>query len=304
VPPADGFLGASALTLSPRLGILILLGVATAFSANHLSARIAFDHGASVAAAVGVRASTAALVLLAMMRLQGIAVAIPRGLRGWAFLAGLLIASQSYCLYSAVALIPPALALLAFQTSPMLYVLVSWAMGKEAPRWSALPPMLLGLAGLALALDLRIDHLQARWSEIGAGVLWALASSVSMALVYYLNSHVLKAVDGRLRTFAMTSVTAVLVIAGGAAAHALTFPADITGWIGLAALTSFYCVAVISLFFVLPRLPATSTAALNFEPIALLGLAWIFLGHTVTPLQLVGALVTVGAIVWLGISKK
>src|SRR2546425_11880211 len=102
--------------LSPRLGIAILLGVATAFSANHLSARIAFDHGASVAAAVAVRASTAALVLLVMMRLQGIVLAIPRGLRGWAVLAGLLIASQSYCLYSAVARIPPALALLAFQT--------------------------------------------------------------------------------------------------------------------------------------------------------------------------------------------
>jgi drug/metabolite transporter (DMT)-like permease len=59
-----------------------------------------------------------------------------------------------------------------------------------------------------------------------------------------------------------------------------------------------------SLFFVLPRLAASATAALNFEPIALLGLAWIFLGQAVTPLQIVGALVTVSAIAWLGVAKK
>src|SRR5205823_10076764 len=162
--------------LSPGAGVLILLGVASCFASNHLCARIAFDHGASVVAAISVRATFTSLVLLVMMRLQGVRLAIPRELRGKTLLAGLLIASQSYCLYSAVALIPPALALLVFQVSPMLYVLLSWATGKEAPRWSALPPMLAGLFGLALALDLRLEQFQARWAEIGAGALWAFAS--------------------------------------------------------------------------------------------------------------------------------
>ena len=213
------------MQLSPRLGIAILLGVGVSFASNHLAARVAFDHGASVAAAVAVRASCTALILVALMQLQGVRLAIPGALRPWSLLAGLLIATQSYCLYSAVARIPPALALLVFQTSPMLYVLISWAMRKEAPRWRALAPMALGLAGLALALDLRLEHLQARWSEIGAGVLWAFASGSSMAVVYYLNTHVLKGVDGRVRTFAMTAVTATLVIVGGTAAHAIVFPA-------------------------------------------------------------------------------
>jgi len=289
--------------LSPRLGIAILLGVGCAFAANHVSARIAFDHGASVAAGVAVRATATAVVLLAMMRLQAVALAVPRGLRGWALLAGVLIATQSYCLYSAVARIPPALALLVFQTSPMLYVLLSWAMRKEAPRWSALAPMLLALAGLALALDLRAGALEARWGEIGIGVLWAFASGASMSVVYYLNGHVLKAMDGRVRTFVMTAVTAALAITAGAAAKVIALPADGTGWIGLASLTFFYCIALISFFVVLPRIPSTSTAALNIEPIALLLLAWILLGHTVTPLQIAGAFLTVGAIVWLGLSK-
>jgi drug/metabolite transporter (DMT)-like permease len=289
--------------LAPRLGVLILLGVASCFAANHLAARFAFDHGASVAAGVTVRATSTAVVMLLLMRLHGVALSLPRELRGKALLAGVLIASQSYCLYSAVALIPPALALLVFQTSPMLYVLLTWATGKEKPRLSALAPMLLALAGLALALGLAGGQLAARWTEIGSGVLWAFASGASMSVVYFLNANALKPLDGRLRTFVMTAVTALLVLAGGAAADKLAWPHDAIGWTGLACLTAFYCVAMISLFTVLPRVAVTSTAALNFEPIALLVLGWVFLGNSLTPLQIAGALLTVGAIVWLGLSK-
>jgi drug/metabolite transporter (DMT)-like permease len=99
-------------------------------------------------------------------------------------------------------------------------------------------------------------------------------------------------------------VTAVLVIVAGSAAGAQALPQDGTGWTGLALLAAFYCVAMMSFFFVLPRISSTSTAALNLEPIALFVLAWIFLGQSVAPLQLVGALLTVTAIAWLGVSKR
>jgi drug/metabolite transporter (DMT)-like permease len=289
--------------LSPGPAVLILLGVASAFAANHLCARIAFDHGAHVISAVSVRATFTALVLLVVMRWQGIGFSIPRELRGKTLLAGLLIASQSYCLYSAVALIPPALALLVFQTSPILYVLLTWALGKEPPRWSALAPMLLALVGLPLALNLRPAHLDADWAAVRAGVGWAFASALSMTVVYYLNANVLKSLDGRLRTCAMTTVTAVLVIVAGAATGTHMLPKDGAGWAGIVLLAVFYSIAMISLFFVLPRLPATTTAALNFEPIALLMLSWFVLGIGVAPLQIVGAVLTVSAIAWLSLIK-
>ncbi|HET9350137.1 MAG TPA: EamA family transporter, partial [Burkholderiales bacterium] len=189
------------------------------------------------------------------------------------------------------------LALLVFQTSPMLYVLLTWALGKEAPRWSALPPMMLALVGLALALNVRAaDHM-------AGGAAWAFASGLSMTVVYYLNANALKPLDGRLRTFAMTAVTAVLAIVLAGAAGAQALPRDGAGWTGLALLAVFYCIAMMLLFYVLPRVPPTSTAALNFEPIALLVLTWLLLDHTLSPLQIVGAFLTVGAIAWLGVKK-
>jgi len=289
--------------LSPGTGIVILCGVSAAFAANHVAARLAFDHGTTVAAAIVTRAAGTALVLFLLMRFQKVALALPRELRGAMLLAGVLVAVQSYCLYSAVALIPAALALLVFQTCPMLYVLLSWAMGKETPRPQAFVAMVLALAGLVLALNITPEKFAVQWSVLGAGASWAFGGAVSFAFVYYMNSHSLKGVDGRMRTFVMTAVTASIVLVAGGAMHKLQLPADTTGWTGLVLLTIFYCIAISSLFFVLPRLSAASTVALNFEPIAALVLAWIFLGQTIAPLQIAGAFVTVSAIAWLGVRK-
>ena len=288
--------------ITPGLGIVMLIGVASFFASNHLCARIAFDHGTSVATAVSVRATFTSLLLFVVMRVQGVRLAIPRELRGRMLLAGVLILTQSYCLYSAVALIPPALALLVFQTSPMLYVLLTWALGKEQPRLPALAPMLVALVGLAFALNVKPGSAGA--ANIPAGVAWAFASGVSMTVVYYLNANALKAIDGRLRTFAMTAVTASIVVIVATATGLQSLPKDGLGWMGLALLSCFYCAAMMLLFYVLPRVPATVTGAMNIEPIALLALTWVFLGYTVTPLQAMGAMLVVGAIAWLGLMKR
>jgi drug/metabolite transporter (DMT)-like permease len=87
------------------------------------------------------------------MRALGVSMALPRGTLLRALAIGLLIAFQSFCLYSSVALLPVALALLAFNTFPMLIALFTWASGGERPRTAALIAMPIALAGLALALD-------------------------------------------------------------------------------------------------------------------------------------------------------
>ncbi len=278
--------------------------IATTFGANHVAARVAFDHGASVAAAVSARSAFTALFLLGLLKFQRISLSMEKQTLWRALLVGALVATQSFCLYSAVARIPVALALLVFQTCPMLFVLLSWATGKETPRASALAPMPLALVGLALALDVRLGDLSG-FAELASGVAFALGAAVAFTLVLYFNAHWLKALDGRVRTFLMMAVTAALVLAGGASAGALAPPVDAAGWLGIALLTLLYGVAITSLFVVLPRLGgASSTVALNFEPIAVLAIAWLVLGQAVSALQVLGAFLVVGSIAWLGVSKK
>ena len=285
--------------------ILILLGVATTFGSNHVAARLAFDHGASVPTAVGVRSGMTALALLAFLRLQKVPLTVSPGMLARALFVGLLVAAQSFCLYSAVARIPVALALLVFSSCPMLYVLISWIAGGDRPPRVALFAAPIALLGLAFALDVRFTNLQGRLAEIGSGAAFALAAAFCFAFVMYFNVHWLKGLDGRLRTFMMMAVTASVVLGVGAAVGGLALPADGKGWLGLALLTVLYGSAITTLFVVLPRIESTAaTIGLNFEPIAVLLLAWFFLGQAVKPLQVLGAFLVVGAIAWLGTAKR
>lgn len=292
--------------LSPRLGIPLLMLLATVFAGNHIAARVAFDHGASVAAAVAVRSGATAIVMVALLQLQGIAIALPRATLVRGLGIGALVAVQSFCLYSAVAAIPVALALLAFNTFPMLFVLLTWAAGGEHPGRRALVAMPLALFGLVLALDIlgTLQGMAGRWAEIGAGVGWALGAATSFALVLFLTTRHLKDVDGRVRTLLTMGATAVLVGLAGAATGSLALPADGTGWFGLALLTVLYGSAITAIFTVVPRLASPSnTAALNFEPIAALAMGWLILGQGMAPRQLVGALIVVGAVIIIGARK-
>ena len=284
--------------LPPRLGIVILLVIAVTFGANHISARIAFDHGASVATGVLARSVATALVVLVLLKLQGVRVLLPRATFARAVVVGLTLAVQSFCLYSAVRLIPVALALLAFNTFPVLFALMSWAGGRGRPGRHAMIAMPVALVGLSIALDV--------WGKpIGAGVLWALAAGFAFALVLLLTELWLKEVDGRVRSMMTMGTTAVVVGIFGSAAGALQAPADATGWAGLALLSLLYGTAITSLFVVLPKLGGANNAVvLNFEPIAVLFMGWAVLGQTIAPLQVLGAFIVVGAIAWLGLTRK
>jgi len=72
----------------------------------------------------------------------------------------------------------------------------------------------------------------------------------------------------------------------------------------LAALTFLYGTAFTIMFTVLPRLGvAGNSAIMNVEPVFALVLAWAVLGQAIALVQLAGALIVVGAVVWLGLRK-
>ncbi|HQD49483.1 EamA family transporter, partial [Ottowia sp.] len=70
-------------------------------------------------------------------------------------------------------------------------------------------------------------------------------------------------------------------------------------------LTLLYGTGITILFTVLPRLGVVgNSAVMNVEPVFALVLAWLILGQAIAPVQVVGALVVVSAVIWLGTRKK
>ncbi len=288
-------------------GVALLLVIATTFAGNHIAARVAFDHGANVVTAVVFRSCGTALAVFALLLAFRIPLALPAPRLARAAVIGLVVAVQSYCIYSAVARLPVALALLTFNTYPIVFALMTWAAGVERPSPRAALSMLVALAGLALALDAvgGLDKLAARWEEIGTGVAFACASSLAFATVLFLNARWMHGVDGRLRSVLSMASCGVAAIAVAATTGAFALPADSAGWLGLTLLTLFYGSAITGLFMLQPRMRAVSDmTVLNFEPCAVLFFGWAILGQSLAPLQIAGALIVIGAIVALGTAKR
>jgi drug/metabolite transporter (DMT)-like permease len=287
-----------------------LLLIALMMGSNHVAARLAFNHGVDVATAVSFRSGvTAAVVgLLLLLRRPASLALNARHRRALPAIAA-LVGVQSLCLYSAVARLPVALALLAFNTYPLWTAL--WARvvygHRPAPRvLRAMPVMLLGLA---LALDVlgAASGLgaAAQWGQIGAGVAFALAAAATFGLALVLTQHEAGDLDGRLRTFTTMAGVGVLALAGVAWQGGFHLPAAAAGWWGLAALTFLYGTAFTIMFTVLPRLGVVANSAImNVEPIFALVLAWAILGQAIAPLQVAGGLIVVATVIWLGLRRS
>jgi drug/metabolite transporter (DMT)-like permease len=286
-----------------------LLLIAFMMGANHVAARIAFNNGVDVATAVVFRSAVTALVIVALLASQGVRVSFTARHKRMLPVVGLLIGIQSLCLYSAVARLPVALALLAFNTYPIWTAVWSWIVYKRKPEKSMLIAMPVILAGLALALDVlgAASGLgaQGQWARIGAGVAFALAAAGTFGLALVITQHEAGDVDGRVRS-ATTMATACLVaLAMVASQGGFHLPQAPAGWGGLAALTFLYGTAFTIMFTVLPRLGVVGNSAImNVEPVFALVLAWLILGQAIAPIQVVGALIVVGAVMVLGMRKR
>src|SRR6185369_13194929 len=209
-----------------------LLLIALMMGANHVAARIAFNNGVDVATAVVFRSAITALVLVVLLRLQRVRVRFTP--RHWQMLPaiGLLVGIQSLCLYSSVARLPVALALVITQ-------------------------------------------------------------------------HETTEVDGRVRTASTMSIAGLVALATVALQGGFHLPTASPGWWGLATLTFLYGTAFTIMFPVLPRLGVVGNSAImNVEPVFALALAWLILGQAIAPVQVIGALIVVGAVMALGMRKR
>ena len=286
-----------------------LLLIALMMGANHVAARIAFNHGVDVATAVVFRSAVTASVIVAILALQGVRVAFSARHKRMLPLIGLLIGVQSLCLYSAVARLPVALALLAFNTYPIWTALWARVVYGQRPERALLVAMPVILAGLALALDVfgAASGLGAsgQWARIGAGVAFALAAAATFGLALVITQHEAGDVDGRVRTATTMAIAGLVALTMVTAQGGFHLPDAAAGWAGLLALTFLYGTAFTIMFTVLPRLGVVGNSAImNVEPVFALVLGWLILGQSIAPVQVAGALIVVGAVMALGMRKR
>ena len=291
--------------LPRHIAVFILATLACSFAAGHIAARIAFDHDTGLLLAMLCRAGVTALALAALVLWRGDSLRMRRQTWAWQLLLGLLIAIQSFCIYSAVARIPVALALLVVNLAPIMLALLTWALG--GPRPTRRSALLMGmiLIGLLLALDVPTQlagqqAMDARWVE---GVSFGLTGAAVFAGALWVTEHKLSGMPGTVRsmlTLLVVFAASALAGAGGLLPGGMNLPNADNGWLALGCLVLLYGTAFSTLFILVTRLDiARNAPVMNMEPVAGLLFGWLILGQLLGGLQIVGGLIVVGGIVLL-----
>lgn len=301
----------AAPALFPRqIAVMTLALVACSFAGNHVAARLAFENGTGLLLAVLCRSGVALLILISIVTMQRHSIRLPRRLGRWQLLLGLMITIQSLCLYSAVARVPVALALLTANTFPIILALLTWGLGGARPTLKSAALMLFILSGLVLALDLPgiLGGGIAVTDEWWLGIVFALMAATALSVAFWVTDHKLAALNGSVRSmFTMVVVFIAMIMAGigDVLPGGMATPQALPGWIGLAVLVTLYGIAFSVLFITVPRLDmARNAPVMNVEPIATLLFGWVVLDQMISPIQMVGGLIVVSGIVILTLRKS
>ncbi|MER1967639.1 DMT family transporter [Castellaniella sp. GW247-6E4] len=296
--------------LPRHLAVGMLLFIGCTFATNHIAARIAFDDGTGLLLALMCRSGLSLLTLVGLVLWQRGSLRLPAGLGRWQLVLGLLIALQSLCLYSAVARIPVALALLIGNLFPIMLALLTWALGGQPPTRRASLLMGIILIGLVLVLDLPawIASDQDMGPDWVPGILFGFGGASFFAVGVWITEHRLSTLAGPVRSlYTILIVFSSMVAAGvaGVLPGGMDTPASGTGWLALAALSILYTTAFSLLFISIPRLDmARNAPVMNIEPVASLIMGWLLLNQFFNGRQLIGGAIVLGCIVALAYSKK
>jgi drug/metabolite transporter (DMT)-like permease len=166
-------------------GLVLAVASATTFGMSGALARGLLDTGWSAGAAVTLRTSLAALVLLVpgLLALRG-RLPLLRANAGLVTVYGITaVAGAQLCYFYAVTYMQVSVALLLEYTAPVAVVVWLWVRHGHRPSWLTVVGAALAAAGLVLVLDV------VSGADLStAGVLWALGAMVGAASYFVISA--------------------------------------------------------------------------------------------------------------------
>lgn len=281
-----------------RLGFALTAFCALGFAALASLVRLVYAGGADAMAVTLFRAGGAAVLFAAVALARGQALVPPRGARLAAGIVGLLWLTGTYSYVQAIGLIPIGLAATIFYLFPLLVALIAWLVGGERLAPMQVGALLLGFAGVALAVGV------SGGTVAPAGVGFALVAAVSLAVNITLSARVMRAAGTLTAMAAITSawfaaMLAMLPWTG------MALPSGGAGWFWLLANTALFCASTAAFYGGISLIGGVRTATIcNLEPASATLFAFLILGEALGLLQVLGVGLVVGAILLVQFGER
>lgn len=275
------------------LGLLLIITSAISFGAMPVFARLAYAAGADPITVLFLRFSIAAVVMILIMILTR--TPFPRGLIlvELILLGAIGYVGESLAYFMALTMASAGLVALLLYIYPALVTALSAIFLKEHLTPAKIVALFLALSGTALTI-----RITSGGSTLG--ILLGIAAAVDYAIYIVLGSRIVRR-SGPLGSTTVIIVSTASVYAGIVAIRGVTFPATSIGWIAILAIALISTVLAFTTFFGgLKRIGPTNASTLStFEPIVAVIMAAIVLGESISPIEFLGGVLILAAVVVL-----
>ncbi len=269
-------------------GLAFIALSAAAFGAMAIFARYAYAGGADVVGVLAARFAIAGVVLAALMPLAGASWPRGRPLVVAALMGGIGYVGQAFCFFAALRHASAGLVALLLYTYPTLVCLLAAAFLHERltrRRWA-----LLGASFVGIALTL------GGGSGSAAGIALGLGAAAFYSVYIVVGARELGHTDA-LGTTTVVCLSAAATMGIASLAFPPQFPSTGGGWLAVAAIALVSTVVAILAFFAgLKRVGAgVASIASTLEPVVTVALAWVVLGETLAPVQVLGGAIVLAS---------
>ncbi len=279
------------------LAFALVMWFTVSFALTNSMAGLAYRGGSDPLTVATARFMVPTIVLAVALWFTGARFALPKRDAIAAIVLGLITAGFSFSILNAIEMLGVSLAVLIFFLFPLFTSLIVAVMGWEKLTSITVVAALVAFGGLALIFGVNGESLAI------LGIVYALIGAFGLAFVSAVSSRVIRSGDSRQVTFYIVSTAAVVFIVSSLIRQDLQLPQSSDGWIGIAGTSVFYACGIIGYFAAISKIgPAKATLYSYVEPLFTMFAAFLFLGELLAPLQIVGALVVVGALTATGIA--
>jgi drug/metabolite transporter (DMT)-like permease len=199
---------------------------------------------------------------------------------------------QAACFFSALGHASAGLVALLLYAFPTLVVLLSAIFLGERITTAKAVLLAVSFAGIALTLGGGQGN--------GTGIALGLGAAAFYAVYIVVSARELKEVDA-LASATVVCLSAATVLAFSMLVMEPRFPGVWWGWAAIGAIAVISTVVAIMAFFAGLRIvgPATASIVSTLEPVVTVALAWLLLGESLAPVQLLGGALVLASAAWL-----
>jgi drug/metabolite transporter (DMT)-like permease len=282
-----------------KLGIIYALIAATSMGTTAIFTKITYSMGATPLTILTIRFGIASVILWVYLYLKKQLEAVKKDRLIGLIALGLIYGISSFMYFTSIDMTSASIATLLVNTAPVFVVLTTVLIGDEKATLHQVVAIFVASVGLYLVLDLSVEAINLVGAVIGIG------GGFFYGLYIVGSNRYAATLNPLLATAYTVPATFLFHFSVGTASHQLSWELPPLVWAYGIILAVFG--TIIGIGFVqksIPLIGSTKTSVIiTFEPAVTVLLAALIFHEHMTPLQLLGGTLIIGAIIIIQISK-